>query len=123
MNENKSNIKKMAEKELNKICFGKKYLGYKYLTDAIVIVYFERNKMKNLIKNVYPIIAQKYNSKVGSIKSAINRATENMYYDCDEKVLKEFLEEKNDLKKPKTKEIINKIIYYVEKKLKWKNKP
>lgn len=118
MSENEEIIKRMVEEELKQICFGKKYLGFKYLTDVIVIVYFNRSKINSLIKNVYPIIAQKYNSKERSIKSAINRATEIMYYDCDEKVLKEFLKENYDLKKPKTKEIINKVIYYVERRKK-----
>ena len=111
-------IKRMVEEELSKICFGRKYLGFKYLTDSIVIVYFDRDRLKNLNKDVYSIIAQKYNSKERSIKSAINRATEIMYYDCDEKVLKEFLGENKELKKPKTKEIIKRVIYYVEKKAK-----
>ena len=41
-------------------------------------------------QDIYPIIARKYNKKIGSIKSNVIRATEAMYYNCEENTIKEY---------------------------------
>lgn len=56
--------------------------GTIYLIDVLEIIYNSNNYLKmmlNLENNVYLIIAQKYNTKVSTLKSDIVKATERMY--------------------------------------------
>lgn len=98
-------------KELHKLNFNFSYIGTRYLSECIYIAYYLDDKYNIVLqKDVYPIIAKKYNKTISNIKSNINKVTIHMYYDCDEKVLKNFLGIDILNYNPKPKEIIMNII-------------
>lgn len=103
-------IQKINE-ELHKLNFNFSYIGTRYLSECIYIVSYLDDKYNIVLqKDVYPIIAKKYNKTISNIKSNINKATIHMYYDCDEEVLKNFLGIDVSNYNPKPKEIIMNII-------------
>lgn len=63
----------------------------------------------NLEKDVYPIIANKYGTFSHNIKNDISNAIEKMYYDCDEKILEDYIDD-YDFSKPKPKMVIRAIL-------------
>lgn len=102
--------KQHINSELKKLNFDYALLGTKYLEDCIFEAYNKNiENSYNLKKDLYPIIAKKYNTSVHNIKCRINRATENMYYQCPIKVLQNYLEFNID-EKPKTKLIIYSVL-------------
>lgn len=93
-------------KELEYIRYNVEYKGTNYLIDAILQAYMNKNPMlENLQKEIYPIIADKYNKSINTIRCNIRHATECMYYECDIKRLKEYFRLIDD-EKPTTKEVI-----------------
>lgn len=97
-------------KELEYIGYKFNYNGTLYLIDAILLMYRLQNKMiDNLEGHIYPIIAQKYNKSVCTIKSSINRANENMYCECDFNKLSSYFKLCSDTK-PSIKRVIFTII-------------
>ena len=60
---------------------------------------------ENLNNEIYPILAQKYNKTVNTIKCNIIKATDSMYYDCDETLLKNYFHFYTDYK-PRPKLVI-----------------
>ena len=91
-NNNISNEKIMRniKKELNYLGYISKYCGTKYLEEVIYILYNNEN-INNLQKEVYPIIASKYNKSVNTIKCNIITATSIMIDDCEERKLLKYL--------------------------------
>lgn len=87
-----SKIKYKVVTELRKLNYNFQYKGTSYLAYAIYLLY----KMKivddyDLQNEVYPIVAKKYKQTVNNIKCNIVNATDKMYYDCEQKVLKEYM--------------------------------
>ena len=102
-------IKNKIENELKKIEYNFSYKGTEYLVEAIYILY--NIKKENLAEHeynfeleIYPIIAEKYNTSVNTVKRNIRNATDKMYYDCDEKILKDYLRD-FEFSKPGAKRI------------------
>lgn len=102
-------IKNKIENELKKIEYNFSYKGTEYLVEAIYILY--NIKKENLAEHeynfeleIYPIIAEKYNTSVNTVKCNIRNATDKMYYDCDEKILKDYLRD-FEFSKPGAKRI------------------
>lgn len=87
------NIETKIENELKKLNYNFKYRGTKYLKYTIYILY-KMNSDGNcdLKSEVYPIVAQKYNSSVNNIKCDIRNATDKMYYDCEQKIVTKYVE-------------------------------
>lgn len=86
------------------------YKGTRYLIETIEYIAENQNKdIDNLEKYVYPIISKKYNDSVHNIKCNINRANNNMYYDCKIERIKEYFHFDSDVK-PKIKTVINTIL-------------
>lgn len=80
--------------ELKKLKYNFGYKGTKYLIDTVYILYYSEIMYEcNLEKNIYPIIAEKYNLSIDNIKVNISNATDKMCYDCDEEFLKNYLED------------------------------
>ncbi len=95
----KDNKLKDILKELKYIGYNIEYVGTKYLAESILEIYFNKEKMlDNLQKEIYPIVAMKYNKSVHNVKCNINRATECMYYDCDSERLKKYFGFYDDIK-------------------------
>lgn len=96
--------------ELLKINYNMTYSGTKYILESIMLI-IQQNKISefNLSKDILPLLAQKYKKSPNNIKMCINNATENMFCDCEQKILNEYFGfQVQD--KPKTKLIINTII-------------
>lgn len=69
-------IKQQIYKELLCIGYNNKYAGTKYLSDSIYLQYFINNRKSIKLKNdIYPIISQKYNVTINTIKCDIIMAT------------------------------------------------
>ncbi len=110
---NRMIISKDLEGKRKKIIDELKYIGYniehigtKYLVDAILQIYLNRESMlDNLQKDVYPIISKIHNKPIHNIKCDITRATECMYYECDSERLKRYFGFYDD-KKPTSKTVI-----------------
>lgn len=98
------------KKEMEKLNFNFSYIGTKYLYDCICECAKNYNIYDiNLTKNIYPIIAKKYNKKISSIKANIFHSEMIMYYETEEKTLKNYFGY-NVIYKPKTKDIITTIL-------------
>lgn len=113
-----SNIQSLNLKihqELNYLNFNFSYKGTQYLSEVIYIIIsrgkFEDFELKN---DVYSILSKKYNKSYSNIKFNINYAIENMYYECNEKKLSQYLRYKVT-HKPRTKDIICSIIKNLNK--------
>ncbi len=109
-------IKEKVVNELMYLRYDIAHKGTIYLQEIITIVYLiSFTKINNYSKQVYPIIAKEYNQKINNIKSNVIRATEAMFFNCEEKRFKEYFGY-YDSKKPKTKEVVNTIILKISRK-------
>ena len=109
-------VKNMIIKELNYLGYKSYYKGTKYLVECIYFLYKNQQFIgESLNKNVYPIIAERFNKNINNIKCNITRATDIMFFDCNEKKLKEYLEN-IDIVKPTNKIIINAVVNKILKK-------
>ncbi len=61
----------------------------------------------DLKSEVYPIVAQKYNSSVNNVKCDIRNATDKMYYDCEQEIVSKYVE---DNAKPTPKMVIKAVL-------------
>ena len=111
------NIKNAINEELEYLNFNFDHTGTKYLIDAIYLLYCQEIFYKfSLESQVYPIIANKYGDTASAIKGAIEYATDKMYYECDEEILREYIEDeeywgkKNQNFKPGPKKIIRAVL-------------
>ena len=109
---NKLYIKSKIERELIILGYKSFYIGTRYLVDAIYLLYTYNTPNIVLEKDIYPIIAQKYNKSVNNIKCNIINATNIMYYDCDEKKLDNYLKTPF---KPSPKKVISMVTYYLRR--------
>lgn len=111
--DNRNKIKKVCEKtlrsrikeELKSLKYNYSYKGTKYLEESIYLLYKNGYEKDNLSRDVYPIIAKKYNAKIQTVKCDIIQASANSYYECEQKKMEEYfgLELTS---KPKTKDIM-----------------
>jgi len=97
--------------ELVFIGYSLKHKGTYILAEAIYEVYNNKNQdiLDNVEGNIYFKLAKKYNQKIGTIKSNIVKATNNMYLVTDVKRIKEYFGFCDDIK-PTPKLIIATII-------------
>lgn len=91
--------------ELKYIGYNPSYYGARYLAECIVLIYNNYDSSENLNKNIYPILAKKYNKSVNTIKGDIRSATNLMFYECDETRLKNYFNFYT-VSKPKPKLVI-----------------
>lgn len=104
-------IKENINKYLHYLNFNFSHVGTKYLLDCIYETYYlYKHHTINLQKDIYPIVAKKYNKSISNIKSCIFKSLNLMYYDCDEKILKNFLHLNTLISNPKPKDFIIEII-------------
>ena len=86
-------IRKKIRKQLNYLNFNYCHNGTKYLEETILEIYKEKyNFDGNLSKNIYPIIAKKYNKKVDTIYGNIKQATNYMLSECNENIIISYIE-------------------------------
>ena len=112
-NSNKTKIKKIIASELNYLGYNPNYIGTEYLIEAIFILYIKgAYSTDNLEKNVYALIAKKYNKTISSVKFDITYATDIMFYDCEENKLLDYLK-LGYLYKPGPKKVICAVLYRI----------
>lgn len=109
----RNRIKKVSEKtlrsrikdELKSLKYNYSYKGTKYLEESIYLLYKKGYEKDNLSKDIYPIIAKKYNAKIQTVKCDIIQASANSYYECEQEKMEAYfgLELTS---KPKTKDIM-----------------
>ena len=87
---NNSFLLSKINRELEYIGYNFSYVGTKYLSESIALIYNNYDSSENLNKNVYPLIAKKYHKTVNNIKCNITSATISMFYECDENRLKDY---------------------------------
>ncbi len=104
------NIKNKIRDELKKLEYNFSYIGTKYLLDSIYILYCIKIYYNfSLEKDIYPVIANKYGESANNIKCNIVNATDKMFFDCDEKTLRKYLEDYSN-SKPDPKKVIRAVI-------------
>ncbi len=90
----KKNIHKLKENirlELQQLGYNLSHKGTVYLIDAISLIYTKKIEDDlNLKKDIYPILAKKYNKPIYSIKSDIVKATNFMDATCSKAKKKEY---------------------------------
>lgn len=97
--------------ELEYLGYNFSYVGTKYIAEIIYILNSKHIYSNfSLKKDVYPILLKKYRKSYNNIKSNIGRATEIMYYECDENKLKNYLNLPIVYLKPTPTDIINTIL-------------
>lgn len=106
----KRNIKNKIIEELQYLEYDLSYKGTQYLIETIYYM-IEHNyiEIDNLSKEIYPILAKKYNTSVHNIKCNINTATTCMYYECNVNKLKDYFKFCYETK-PKTKTVVYTIL-------------
>ena len=81
--------KKYIKEILTDIGFDFKLIGTKFLFDSLLYItsYVGASGFGNLSTDVYPFVAEKYNSKPLVVKWAIIRSIQYLYNKCDEETL------------------------------------
>ena len=103
-NDRDKQLKTLIENELLYLGYNPKYKGFNYLIETIFILNnLDKYFSENLSKDIYPLVATKFNTSPDNVKDDIRNATEAMYYDCPESKLSEYLGfDISDIPKPKT---------------------
>jgi hypothetical protein len=97
--------------ELEKLNFNFSHIGTDYLIFTIYEVYRKKCKKNiNLSKDIFPIVGKQFIKDSNAIHSGIKREIINMYYDCEEGILKDYFDFNCYDERPRLKEIIFKII-------------
>ncbi|MBR2587872.1 MAG: hypothetical protein IKD77_01550, partial [Bacilli bacterium] len=113
-----SNYKEKVLDELLKLKYNIKHNGTKYIMETIMFIIdnYKRSEMliNNLEKDVYPLIAHRFEKSVGNIKNNIVKATNNMYNECEMDYLIDYFGYGYD-KKPTPKIVIITIVNKVMK--------
>lgn len=102
---NNSILLNKINEELKYIGYNLSYYGARYLAESIALIYNNYDSSENLNKNIYPILAKRYNKSVNTIKGDIRSATNSMFYECDETRLKNYFNFYT-VSKPKPKLVI-----------------
>lgn len=114
LNYNKDYIVDKIQLELKKLRFKLSYNGTRFLIDCIYNAYLIKEKVNiNLSKDIFPILAKKYNKSINTIHGDIKSSINSMYYDCDSTILKEYFNY-YQIEKPKLKELIFTVISKIE---------
>ena len=112
--EEKEKTEEKIKKELKFLNYSDRFVGTRYLYEAIELISKEENLYdKNLKNHVYPVIAKRHKVSTHNIKCNINNATVMMNCDCDKKIIMDyfgFFDEKTEVKpKQVIEEVLNKI--------------
>lgn len=90
-NEENNLVKQKIYKELLNLGYDFAHKGTKYICYCIYTVITSRKPhLDNLKRELYPIVAEKYNETIHNIKCNITRATDKMYYSCTIDKIKEY---------------------------------
>lgn len=108
---NKDMIINRIKFELQKLHFKSSYKGTQCLISCIYQSLILNNKLDfSLFTDIFPIVAKEYGKSVDCIYGSIKSTIKNMFYDCDEETLKDYLNYYDIISPPKPKEIICQIL-------------
>lgn len=108
-------LKRAIYDELIYLGYMPTHKGFKYLLETIYIKILNLNA-DNLSKDIYPIVAKKFNTTIENVKYNIRNATEAMYYNCREEKLIQYVG--YDISNtPKTKLIVTAIENHIERNI------
>lgn len=114
-NLNHTQLKNIIQKELTYLGYKPTLKGTKYLLETIYLLLTLENYLdNNLSRDIYPLVAQKFNTTSVNVKYNIRNATLDMYYNCTEDKLSQYLGYKL-LYNPNTKDIIDAIVNNTKK--------
>lgn len=103
-------IENKIVKQLQYLNYNLSHKGTQYLIDAIMLIYNSGDyDIFNLKKDVYPIIAKRYNKSIHNIKCDINKANDYMYRVCKRERVKKYFKFFDD-SKPTVKNVIYTIL-------------
>ena len=113
---NKNDLLNRINDELAYLGYDRCYKGTIYLTESIFYI-ANQSKLScnNLKKEVFAVIAKRYNDNIHNIKSNISRATEIMYSNCESSKLIKYFNLAEDTK-PNMKNVINTVLYNIQNK-------
>lgn len=115
LNKNVELIIERIKNELEKLKFNFSHVGTNYLISAIYEVYQKKHKKNiNLSRDIYPIIGKNFIKDTNTIHTGIKREVINMYYDCEEEILKDYFDFNYYEERPRLKEMIFKIISKID---------
>lgn len=110
----KVELRKNIMKELQKLHYNSKFLGTKYLCESILKVsempYWDTF---NLEKQIYPLVAKKYNKNVQNIKCNINNATAIMNCECPKSIIMKYFNFLDSSDEPKAKLVISTVLEHL----------
>jgi hypothetical protein len=110
-------LEKIISSELQFLDFDFSHVGTICLLESIKLLYINTNNyIKNLEKNIYPIISKKYNLSPTTVKSNIAYATNRMLDECDKSKLCKYLGY-NISKRPGAKSIMCAILENIKHKI------
>ena len=75
--------------------------GYQYIRDGIVMMYNERNMLKGITKEIYPELAQRYQTTSSRVERAIRHAIEVSWARGDYSLMERYFGNSLDLDKSK----------------------
>jgi DNA integrity scanning protein DisA with diadenylate cyclase activity len=105
-----SNLRLKIANELSYLGFKSYHKGTGFIIESIFIVYQqEAHLCDNFEKNIYPIVAERFNTNISNVKSNIIKSINSMYAECEQQKLQKYFHFSADFK-PTTKMIIYTII-------------
>lgn len=114
---NTKDLRTLITDELTYLGYNPSYKGFQYLVETIYILNnLEDYYDDNLSRDIYPLVAEKFNTSPKNVKYNIRNAIEVMYFDCDENKLSTYLG-LDISNKPKTKTMICAIENNIRKKI------
>ena len=75
--------------------------GYQYIRDSIMIMYNEKNMLKGITKEIYPELANKYQTTSSRVERAIRHAIEVSWTRGDYTLMEKYFGNSLDLDKSK----------------------
>lgn len=115
---NEAEIRRFILKELSIFNFKRASKGFKYLNEVIYLCINNIDAIENLQKNIFPIIAKKYNEKSPlNVKWCIEQVIRTMYNNTEMKIICEYFSIEKNIK-PSLKFIVYTIVCNYE----WKYK-
>ena len=114
-NKEESLCKELIHNELDKLSFRSKLIGVKYLSEILQEILMSESIYNGRCSNMYPKIALKYNTNIGSIERSIRFCIQQTYITSQNKNLFHEISKQN--KAPTVKELANYILDKVVLKL------
>lgn len=82
---------KRANHLLRTIGMRSTYSGYHYLVTAVALVLEDQNYMKNVTKNLYVVIGEKYGVSACSVEAALRTLITNYWNQNEDKILRHYV--------------------------------